>query len=656
MIEAARCPNELERLCALHSYEILDTDPDPAFDSLVELAARLLRAKMALITLVDVERQWFKARVGCDLRETPRQLSFCAHALLNPTELLVIPDARLDPRFSGHPAVGQPDGICFYAGAPLVDRDGFALGTLCVVDSVPRSLKEDERNDLETLARHVIDQLELHRSLHRLEQAHAAEKRAAAEYLEAARVKSLFYATLTHEIRSPLTGIIGHAEMLQDPMLEPSEAAKCTRSIVRGSRHLLQVVNELLDLAKAEAGKIELEMITVDVAELLEELEQFALTKCEEKDISFTISRARSVPDVVKSDPTRLRQVLFNLLSNAIKFTEIGTVRLEVDYSNRYLSFAVRDSGIGLTDDQISRIFEPFAQADSSTTRRYGGTGLGLAICNRIAESFGGTLSATSTPGEGTIFTFTLPTSSVDTAPEPIQSTAISAPVLRGRVLVADDCEENCDLLRYFLEKEGLEVVTVGDGVQAVEAASSTPVDLIFMDLNMPRCNGVDAVRRMRRLGIRVPIVALTASVAETDRLALLDAGCNDSLAKPFKRSALLSKVASHLASEPSMVESDPMFQSIVATFLSRVPERLLSLDKHFEQQSWSDLGHAAHALAGAGMFGFHQLGEEALLLQRASVSGDPSRIKSGLDAVHQEVRRLLATVQGDKALFRSDL
>jgi len=646
MIEAARCSNELERLCALHSYEILDTEPDPAFDSLAQLATRLLRARMALITLVDVERQWFKARVGCEVQESPRKLSYCAHALLNPTELLVVPDARLDPKFSGHPLVGQPHGICFYAGAPLVDRDGFALGTLCVIDSVPRAITDDERADLRMLARLVVDQLELHRSLRRLGQAHEAEKRAAAEHIEAARVKSLFYATLTHELRSPLTGIIGYAEMLQDTKLEPSKVSRCSQSILSGSRHLLQVVNELLDLAKAEAGKIQIELVTIDMQELLDEVEQFANIKCEEKNISFRVSRSDSVPDSIESDPTRIKQVLFNLLSNGIKFTGAGTVELAINYRDTELSFAIHDSGIGLSQDQVSRIFEPFSQAESSTTRKYGGTGLGLAVSERIAESFGGTLSVVSALGRGTTFTFALPAPRVEVSTKPTSSKKTpesNVSELHGRVLVADDCAENCDLLRYFLEREGLEVTTVGDGIAAVEAASSLPFDIIFMDLNMPLCNGVDAVRRIRSKGIRVPIVALTASVAERDRLALMEAGCNDSLAKPFKRSALLSSVALHLERQSELPEADPTFQSIVVTFLSKIPERVATLEKHFEGNSWSDLGHAAHALAGAAMFGFHDLGAKAAVLEQASKSGELCRIGNALNSVYQEANRLVS-------------
>lgn len=647
MIEAPRCSNELERLYALHSYKILDTEPDPAFDSLVELAARLLKVNMALITLIDVERQWFKARIGCEVQETPRGLSFCAHALLDPSSLLVVPDARLDPRFSGHPEVGKPDGICFYAGAPLVDREGYALGTLCVVDSVPRTLTSSEYSDLKMLAQHVVDRLELHRSHHRLQETYAAEKRTAQELAEAARVKSIFYATLTHEIRSPLTGIIGYAELLQDPELDAAKITRSAQSILSSSRHLLHVVNDLLDLSKAEAGHLAIENVVVDIQKLLEEVEQFALIKCEAKGLELKVTQSRTVPTAVHSDPLRLRQVLFNLLSNGIKFTHAGSIKVDVNYLGGDLSFSISDSGIGLSPEQINSIFEPFSQAELSTSRKYGGTGLGLSICKNIAETFGGSISVVSTVGKGTTFTFTVPAPRVESEPEEVLESKTRPPI-HGRVLVAEDCSVNREMIRYLLEKEGLEVATVGDGYAAVTAACSNHFDLILMDLHMPLCSGVDAVDTIRRSGIQVPIVALTASTAETDRLALFKAGCDDAVPKPFDRVTLLSKVAHYLGSEVSVEvgEDDPKLQQIISGFLSKIPERVFQLEKQLELESWNELKHSAHVLAGAGLFGFHPLGSSAKKLESAAASGEASAIREALEALHHEAHLVLRSAR----------
>jgi signal transduction histidine kinase/CheY-like chemotaxis protein len=391
----------------------------------------------------------------------------------------------------------------------------------------------------------------------------AEELRAAKEAAEKATLaKSEFLANMSHEIRTPLTAILGFAEQLLGADLSSEDAAVAVRTIRRNGRHLLSVVNDILDLSRIEAGLMTIERVPFSLQELLDDLISLFAGRAGEG-LTFDVERADGLPESVTSDPTRIRQVLINLVGNAFKFTTLGRVGLVVSGEEEApgavtLRFDVHDTGIGMTRGQASRVFRPFSQADSSTTRRYGGTGLGLAVSRRLAMLLGGdVVLVASEPGEGSLFRFTA--SVQDSAPAAAPAsvpplvavgdrgrmTAIPAPDLTGRrVLVADDGADNRLLLTWVLGKRGASVSTVEDGRAAVEAAlgavrDGRGFDVILMDMQMPSLDGYGATRELRQADYRGPIVALTADAMVGARARCLEVGCDHYLTKPVEVASL---------------------------------------------------------------------------------------------------------------------
>lgn len=391
--------NENKRLLVLRSYGILDTPEEKEFDDLTYLTSSILKVPVCLVSLVDADRQWFKSCYGFNLKETPREHSFCSHVALN-REPLIIENTQTNSLFRGNPLVTGDPYIKFYAGVPLITADGFALGSLCVIDFVPRFLGEEQLEYLCIIARQVVAQLELRKSL-------SIVKGYSEQIIN---TKSDFLASASHEIRTPLTSIIGFAETLATDNLTVSKQKESAEIILKNSQHLLRLVNDILDLSKIEAGKFEVEKISCSPKQLIEEIEELMSTEILQKHLSFKIVFQNSLPESILSDPTCIKQVLFNLLSNAIKFTEDGEIRLEVKYNNEdgTLVFKITDTGIGMTDKQLKNIFNAYTQAEISTSRLYGGTGLGLSIAKKIAIALGGDISVESKFGEGSTFCFTM--------------------------------------------------------------------------------------------------------------------------------------------------------------------------------------------------------------------------------------------------------
>ena len=545
---AAAIPREESlRLSALLECAVLDTKPEAAFDELVALAARLTDCPISLISLVDSTRQWFKARVGLNVPQTPRDHSICAYAIQQ-ADPLIIPDATLDPRTLDNPLVTGAPGIRLYAGVPLRTADGQALGTLCVIDTRPRGLSDQQLADLVALARQAQAQLQLRRAIVRLEE---AERRA----LAASAAKATFLANMSHEIRTPLTAVLGYLDLLLEPDTPADVRSEHALAVKRNAEHLLGLINDVLDFSKIDAGNMRIERTDCSPAMKVWDVMHMFAPAAREKGISLTAAFATPIPVRILSDRTRVRQVLVNLVSNAVKFTSSGSVSITASVvpmpSGPTLRFQVSDTGVGMTPDQIDRLFQPFSQADASTSRCYGGTGLGLAISKRLVELLNGELTVESAPGKGTTFTFTLPLEPqwcADTivdwreAPRTKPSAMASNEVLSGRVLLAEDGPDNRRLLVHFLSKAGLDVEIVGDGEQAVHAAlaAQPAFDLILMDMHMPRMDGFQATERLRSAGYTGPIAALTASVCAEDRDRCFAAGCNDFLSKPIDRRALI--------------------------------------------------------------------------------------------------------------------
>jgi len=366
------------------------------------------------------------------------------------------------------------------------------------------------------------------------------------------RAKSQFMATIGHEVRTPLNAILGMVELLELESL-PARAADNVRTIRRSGEALLEIINEILDFAKIEHGKLELECRPVEIGELIMATADMMHSRAAERGNRLEVALpAKLTTPVICSDPTRLRQVLLNLLSNAIKFTENGTVSLAVTEFGRAearsMRIEVSDTGIGINEDGIATLFQPFSQVDASITRRYGGTGLGLTICKEIVERLGGEIGVDSRRGEGSRFWFTFP---VRKAEKPLVSPAADIAITalpRLDVLIVEDNSVNRQVAGRFLDHLGQQVTFAEDGKIAVELASVHRFDLILMDMQMPVMDGIEATARIRGGGpnAATAIVAMTANASDDDRRLCLEAGMNGFQSKPITMPQLRQVLADH--------------------------------------------------------------------------------------------------------------
>ena len=381
---------------------------------------------------------------------------------------------------------------------------------------------------------------------------------------EATRAKSEFLANMSHEIRTPMTAILGYADLLVDQHLEYSARSEYVDVIRRNGKHLLTLINNILDLSKIESGKAAVVNGQCDLVGMIAEVASTMRVRALERGTALTAEYPTRLPKAIMTDGARLRQILVNLVGNAVKFTEKGTVRIRTSFVQGWrgqeaaVRFEIIDTGIGISEENMLRLFQPFVQADSSTSREYGGTGLGLAITSRIVELLGGDISAKSEIGVGSTFTATIPVRNLEgvemlerpeeAACKPEAATAEGVtggtPLDGLRVLVAEDGPDNQRLIRTLLSRAGAEVTIVEDGIAAVEAAMDGHFDVILMDLQMPKMDGYEATRTLRKGGYSRPILALTAHAMSADREKCLAAGCDDHLTKPINVEALLSKVS----------------------------------------------------------------------------------------------------------------
>ncbi len=689
-----------ERLAALRGYAVLDTGHESDFDDLVALAAAVCQVPIAAISLVDSDRQWFKSRIDLDVEQTPRAIAFCDHAIRRPAELMVVPDTHADPRFAANPLVSGAPYARFYAGAPLVTPEGHALGTLAVLDRVPRELSAAQRRALLTLSHQVMSQLELRRQARELTatlarrdadlkalrtlqdtlaereqrlarvtaqvpgvvyqyclrpdgtsyfgyasegmrdiyrvapedvredatpvfatihpddlqhvattiQASAAalsvwdceyrvrfgddvrwlhgrsvperlpdgstqwhgfisdvSERVAAQaeltrhrdHLEklveertheliaardaaeqANRAKGEFLSSMSHELRTPMNAILGFSQLLElDRGLSP-RAAGYVHEILRAGHHLLTLINEVLDLARIESGRMSLSPEALPLADLVQEAVTLVRPLARQRDVTLD---ADALPGlVVRADRLRLKQVLLNLLSNAVKYNRAGgSVQVRAQVRDMFtVRIGVVDTGIGIAAQHLPRLFQPFSRIDGHHGE---GTGIGLSICERLVRLMGGQIGVQSQPGVGSEFWVDLPSDHL-AEPPPARDVATAGAPAPGpgrdaRVLYIEDNPANLKLVEMIVQRHlGVELQTAPSGSLGLDLARGSRPDLLLLDIHLPDIVGFEVLARLRAdpATRALPVVAVTAQAMPEDVKRVLAAGFDGYLAKPL--------------------------------------------------------------------------------------------------------------------------
>ena len=506
------------------------------------------------------------------------------------------------------------------------------------------------------------------------------------------RAKSEFLANMSHEIRTPMNAILGFTEVLKRGYGQSEQNwQKHLNTIHSSGKHLLELINDILDLSKIEAGGLKVERIPCKPHHIVRDVIQVLGVKAREKSISLDFELANAIPETIVSDPSRLRQIITNLVGNSIKFTEQGGVRVAIGLaassSNPQLTIAVIDSGIGVPEDKLQSIFNPFVQADTSVTRKFGGTGLGLAISRRFAQALGGDITIRSELGKGSVFTVDIDTGPIEGVRmiEPHQVLAASEEITTGnqpswqfpsaRVLVVDDGDENRELVTVVLEEIGLKVEGAENGQVAVDKAQQEDFAVIFMDVQMPVMDGFTATRQLRLRGIKTPIIALTAHAMKGFEAEIMAVGFSGYLTKPIDIDAMINKVADLLRArsvdadhsekaidpvitadtdneseenevEPPLISrlaaNNPRFRPIVEKFVRRLGDQLDSMSKAWDERNFEELANLAHWLKGAGgTVGFDAFTEPAFALEQLA----KARNTEDVEAAIAELRRIAGRI-----------
>lgn len=534
---------------------------------------------------------------------------------------------------------------------------------------------------------------------------------------DANQAKSDFLACMSHEIRTPMNAILGYTDVLRRGFDESTrDRQEYLDTIHTSGEHLLALINDILDLSKIESGRMELELQRCSPHQLIVQVVSLLRAKADEKGLSLDFQCEGPLPETILTDPVRLRQSIVNLAGNAIKFTEKGGVRIVArlvgggqamnNQPRSLLAIDVVDTGIGITKESQQRIFDPFSQADSTISRRFGGTGLGLAISRRLAEAMGGGVSVASEPGQGSIFTVTIDPGPLAGVPlvdaqmalaQAAERTVQSKETIQlppGRVLVADDGESNRKLLQLVLRRAGVEVIAVENGQLAFDAAMGSRFDVILMDMQMPVVDGYTATTMLRDAGYERPIIALTAHAMQGNEEKCRAAGCSGYLTKPINIDRLLDALAELLGSaagdgaaddgaaynEPPVQSSqpapaqvvdecvsrvelpvageiiecsypldDPDFREIAEEFAVRLLEKLAAMRAASTRGDDLELAQLAHWLKGAGgTAGFDAFTEPAGELEDAARSGDRGRADGLIDRLAGMATRIRTAPHAD--------
>jgi PAS domain S-box-containing protein len=567
----------------------------------------------------------------------------------------------------------QRVGRIRYEDLPLLHQDGRHIP----VEFVSNVYREGRQNVIQCNIRDITERKHLNDDL--------AKARLDAE--AANRSKSEFLANMSHEIRTPMAAILGFAEMLL--VRTPEECAQigCVQIIQRNALHLLELINDILDLSKVEAGQMKVERISCDLPALVSEVISLMRPRAAEKRLTFGVTFQGAIPRLIQTDPLRFRQILVNLLGNAVKFTESGSINVRIQDEgaagpNIILRVDVIDTGIGMTPEQFHRLFLPFTQADASITRKFGGTGLGLAISRQLAKLLGGDVTATSQPGIGSKFTLKVDGGSSvgvellkglteETLPAKLDQRVNADIRLCGRILLVEDGADNQRLLRMQLGDAGASVTSALDGQIAVDLATKQKFDLILMDMQMPVMDGYAATVELRRRGVTIPIIALTAYAMAEDREKCLASGCTAYLSKPISEETLLKSVHEHLGDpsamhgdsagkglpglpspamgidSPGLIKSsfagDARIMQIVPVFVDGLRDKVRKMTDLLEANDLPALQEIAHQLLGAcGGYGFGAVSEPASRVEQSIRAGkDLKSVTADTKSLIEVIRRI---------------
>jgi len=495
---------------------------------------------------------------------------------------------------------------------------------------------------------------------------------------QANRFKSEFLANMSHEIRTPMNAILGFAEVLKRGYDKDSkDSARYLNTISSSGHHLLNLINDILDLSKVEAGRIEIEKIQTPVHHIIYEVMQILQVKANEKSIYLKYEPTGPLPETINTDAAKLRQIITNLLGNAIKFTDSGGVTIKTSLQqtdeNSTLLIDIIDTGIGMTAPQAEAIFNPFTQADSSITRRFGGTGLGLTISKQFAEAMGGGITVESEEGKGSRFITSISTGSLAgikllSIDEILANQWQADDSLKKqwqfsntKVLVVDDGEENRELLDVVLSEVGIDVVAAANGQLALDRIAEQSFDMVLMDVQMPVMDGFTAVGILRKTQPTLPVIAMTADAMSGAEKRCLDAGYSEYMTKPVNIDALLARLAEVLGGElvtleektvsqlqdrhvavgqvekiySSLPMSNLKFRSVVEKFIVRLNEQVAVIYSAWEQRDYKALKKLGHWLKGSsGTVGFNQFVEPARKLEQFAIDRDDANIEETIQTL----------------------
>ena len=555
--------NESERLAALAECAVLDTPPERAFDDLTRLASEICETPIALIPLVAETRQWFKSRIGVDVPSTPRDISFCAHAILS-DEPLIVGDAARDPRFRDNPLVVGPPHARAYAGVPLTTRDGYRLGTLCVIDTRPRSFSARQIASLRALASQASNQLELRRTLRAMERTELELHRALRAANEANEVKTRFLASLSAELRTPLNDILGAVGLLRRTALSDKQQ-RCARLASTSSLSLLALVNNAIDLCRLEAGDLRLDAIPFEPRRLLDDIADQVRGAAERASVGFQVAPDSGDPTTLVGDPTRLRQILVTLCERAIDLADTGMIELrasvcECTPASCVIRFDVVDPASRIQDARLASVTRALEPGAISAADRVERAGLALTLASRLAERMGATIESRPARCPSAAFSISVPLHRHAAPPQPAHEPGRRAESRRRAVLAISDPLSRVIALE-LLRSTGVETTLAATSQEALRLAGEADTRLLVLDDHpspaeaLSLCRDARNLRRLTPQGSPPPlrILMLTRSGSTAPERDALAAVVDETAPLPVEPDDLLDRAHRLLREQPGV-------------------------------------------------------------------------------------------------------